>query len=98
MVWGILDGLGKNIDVELTGEITFWIWTWKMESYRCLFLLNSANSLQTWDCYVIGLTKHMMTRLNTRDEGNMPSIRIARLVSAFHCPDGISSLCEAGIA
>jgi hypothetical protein len=91
----------KKMDVELTGEIAFWIWTWKMESYRRLFLLNSSNQLQPWARGVVGRTKRMMTRLNKSHEGNKPSTHIVKLVSAFHSGcnrlDGIVSLCEARI-
>jgi hypothetical protein len=71
-------------NVQLMEEIGFWMWTRKMESYGCLFLLNSSNQHQSWDRCVVGLTNGMMTRVNKTDEGNRASIRIVKLVSAFH--------------
>jgi hypothetical protein len=90
-----------KMDVELTEEIIFWIWTWKMESNGCLFLLNSSNQLQPWDRCVTGRIKPMMTRVNKSDEGMKPSTHIVKLVSAFHsgCSrlDGIGCFCDSGI-
>jgi hypothetical protein len=92
----------KKMDVELTVEISFWIWTWKMGSYRGLFLLNSSNQHQPWDGGVAGLAKRMRTRVNKGHEENRPSISIVKLISAFHTGcnrrDGIASFCDAGIA
>jgi hypothetical protein len=101
IAWVALSISFKKMDVELTGEITFWIWTWKMESYQCLIFLNSSNQHQSWDRCVVGLTKRMTTRVNKSDEGNRPSTRIVKLVSAFHSEcnrlDWIASLRDAGI-
>jgi hypothetical protein len=63
---------------------------------------HSSNQVQPCDLCVFGLTKRLMTRFNKFDEGNVQSIHIAKLVSAFHSAcnpvNVIASFRNAGIA
>jgi hypothetical protein len=48
---------------------------------------HSSNQVQPLDLCVYGITKRLMTRLNELGEGNVQSLHIVRLVSAFHSAD-----------